>query len=99
MAGAQHLGQLRAIGPAERFAEVAHQAFEMIQVGQATFADGALILAGMGPLAIDPMGLHQALQLRNRGAVKRQQALFVRGVRMLEGELVRQVDHESRVAP
>ncbi|MNF75389.1 hypothetical protein D3C84_574530 [compost metagenome] len=99
MTGAQHLGQLGAIGPAERFAKVAHQAFEMLQVGQATFADGALVLAGMGPLAIDPTGLHQALQLGNRGAVERQQPLFVRGVRMLQRELVRQVDHEARVAP
>ncbi|MNX24834.1 hypothetical protein D3C86_548670 [compost metagenome] len=99
MVGAQHLGQLSGIGPAERFAEIAHQAFEMIEVSLATSADGALILAGMGPLAIDAMVLHQPLQLRNRGTVERQQTLFVRRVRMLQGKFVRQVDHKTGVAP
>ncbi|MNG38220.1 hypothetical protein D3C76_1448500 [compost metagenome] len=70
MTGAQDLGQLGGVGPAERLAKVAHQPFEMVQVGLATCTDGALVFAGMGPLAIDAMGLYQPLQLRNRGAVE-----------------------------
>ncbi|MNF94338.1 hypothetical protein D3C84_770450 [compost metagenome] len=58
MVGAQHLRQLSGIGPAEWLAEVAHQAFEMIKISLATGADSTLILAGMGPLAINSMVLH-----------------------------------------
>ena len=95
MLRAEDLGQLGGISPAERLAKIAHQAFEVIQVGQPARADGTLILAGVGPLAVDAPALHQPLQLGNRRAVERQQALLVGRIRMFQGKFVRQVDDEA----
>src|SRR5947208_523340 len=98
MFSAEHLRQLLAFDPLVWLAQAGEQALEMFEISLPARAHGALVFAGMRPLAIDAMALDQALQLCNRGTVETQQALLVGGIGMFQRELVRQVDHEARVA-
>ncbi|MCY1339178.1 hypothetical protein D9M69_250540 [compost metagenome] len=72
VAGAQHAGQLIALHHAVGLAEVGHQLLEMLEIGESALPHSALILASMGPLAVDAVAADKCLQLVDGGTVEPQ---------------------------